>query len=384
MSVSRRQFVSALGLGGTGLLAAPSLLARGREAAPRSAPAPWVDASPFGTQASPLRLDSNENPNGPSRRALEALQGMLGEANRYPDDHEEALAAAIAREHGIPREHIVLGCGSSETLRQCVQAFTSPAAGLVTAAPSFELPVDVARLLGHPVTAVPVGAGLALDLERMAAASAGAGLVFLCNPNNPTATVHDDAAVRGFIAQVQRTAPGATVLVDEAYHEYVDHPGYRTAIPLAVADPRVVVSRTFSKVHGMAGLRAGYAVAHRDTARRLQAFRLGSGVNALAAAAAMASVGDRAHVAEEQRKNREAKTFTRGFFERAGYTVGPSDTNFLMIDLRRDPAAFRAACRANGVAVGRPFPPLTNWLRISIGTLDEMQRASAVFQRLLG
>ena len=207
MSVSRRQFVSALGLGGTGLLAAPSLLARGREAAP------WVSGSPFGTQDATLRLDSNENPNGPSRRALEALQGMLGEANRYPDDHEEALAQAIARAHGIPREHIVLGCGSSETLRQCVQAFTSPTAGLVTAAPSFELPVDVARLLGHPVTSVPVGAGLALDLEAMAARSTGAGLVFLCNPNNPTATVHDDAAVRGFIAQVHRTAPGATVLV---------------------------------------------------------------------------------------------------------------------------------------------------------------------------
>ena len=144
-----------------------------------------------------------------------------------------------------------------------------------------------------------------------------------------------------------------------------------------------MIARTFSKVHGMAGLRIGYAVAHRDTARRLAAFRLGSGVNALAAAAAMASVGDRAHIAEEQRKNREAKAFMRGFFERAGYAVGPSDTNFIMIDLRRDPAPIRVACRAAGVAVGRPFPPLTNWLRVSIGTLDEMQRSSEVFARVL-
>lgn len=383
MSVSRRHFVSALGLGSTGLLVAPSLLGRGREAAHDASSAHAIRTSPFGTQGAPIRLDSNENPNGPGRRALEALQGMLGEANRYPDDHEEALAQAIAREHGIERAQVVLGCGSSETLRQCVQVFTSPSAGLVTAAPSFELPSDFARLLGHGVTSVPVGAGLQLDLEAMAAASAGAGLVFLCNPNNPTATVHGDAAVRGFLAQVQRTAPGATVLVDEAYHEYVELPAYRSAIPLAIADPRVVVSRTFSKVHGMAGLRAGYAIAHRDTARRLEAMRLGSGVNALAAAAAMASVSDRAHVAAEQRKNREAKAFARAFFERAGYTVGPSDTNFLMIDLRRDPQSFRAACRANGVAVGRPFPPLTNWLRISIGTLEEMQRAGTIMARLL-
>lgn len=380
MTVSRRHFLSALGLGGAGLLTAPSLVARGRE----GGPAPWIDASTFGTQTGRIRLDSNENPNGPSRRAIEALQAMLGEANRYPDDHEEALAQAIAREHGIARDQVVLGCGSGETLRQCVQVFTSPRAGLVTASPSFELPGDFATLLGHPVTRVPVTARLALDLDAMAARSAGAGLVFFCNPNNPTATVHPDAAVRGFISQVHRTAPTATILVDEAYHEYVDDPAYRSAIPIALEDPQVVVSRTFSKVHGMAGLRVGYAIAHRDTAKRLEAFRLGSGVNALAAAAAMASVGDRAHIAEEQRRNREARAFTRAFFEQAGYTVGPSDTNFLMIDLRRDPQPVRAACAASGVAVGRPFPPLTNWLRVSIGTREEMERATVVFRRALG
>lgn len=380
MTVSRRHFLSALGLGGAGLLTAPSLVARGRE----GGPAPWIDASAFGAQPGRLRLDSNENPNGPGRRALEALQAMLGEANRYPDDHEETLAQAIAREHGIAREQVVLGCGSGETLRQCVQAFTSPRAGLVTAAPSFELPGDVCDLLGHPVVRVPVDARLALDLDAMAARSTGAGLVFFCNPNNPTATVHPDAAVRGFITQVHRTAPAATILVDEAYHEYVDDPGYRTAIPVALEDPQVVVARTFSKVHGMAGLRVGYAIAHRDTAKRLAAYRLGSGVNALAAAAATASVSDRAHVTEEQRRNREARAFTRRVFESAGYQVGPSDTNFLMIDLRRDAQPTRVACARNGVAVGRPFPPLTNWLRVSIGTLDEMQRASEVFRRVLG
>ena len=164
MTVSRRSFLSTLGVGGAGLIAAPGLVARGREAR-----LPWPAVASLDAQPGRLRLDSNENPNGPGRRALEALQAMLGEANRYPDDHEETLARAIARAHGIAREQVVLGCGSGETLRQCVQAFTSPRAGVVTAAPSFELPGDFATVLGHPVVRVPVTARLALDLDAMAA-----------------------------------------------------------------------------------------------------------------------------------------------------------------------------------------------------------------------
>jgi histidinol-phosphate aminotransferase len=383
MSVSRRSFVSSLGLGGAGLLAAPALIGRGRE----SAVTPWIDGSPYASattqQGALIRLDSNENPNGPSARALQALRGALGEANRYPDRPEEELMAAIAKEHGVGADHVVLGCGSGETLRQCVEAYTSPTAGLVTASPTFENPERFARLLGHPVVTVPVDARLRIDLDAMAAASKGAGLVFLCNPNNPTATVHGEAGVRAFIAKIRAASPNTMILVDEAYHEYVEDPSYRTAIPMVANDPNVIVSRTFSKVFGMAGLRVGYAVAHPETARRLSAFRLGSGVNVLAATAAIASVSDGAHVREEQRKNREAKAMTRAFFEKAGYTVGPSDTNFIMVDLKRDPAPVRRVCREAGVAVGRPFPPLTNWLRISVGTMDEMQRANEVFRRAL-
>lgn len=380
MPVSRRQFVSSLGLGGAGLLTAPAfpaLAARGREAGP----ARWRPAA--AAEAGLIRLDSNENPNGPGARALAALTGMLGEANRYPDAAEEVLVAAVARAHGVGAENVVLGAGSSEILRMCVEAFTGPQRALVTAAPTFEPPAEFAQLLGHPVVTVPVDAALRLDLDAMGARAAGAGLVFFCNPNNPTATVHGEAAVRAFLGQVRRTSPATTILVDEAYHEYVDDPAYRSAVPIAVEDPMVVVSRTFSKVFGMAGLRCGYAIAHRDTAATLQKWRLGSSVSVLALAAATATVEDRAHIEAEQRANREAKAFTRAFFEGAGYRVGPSDTNFLMIDLRRDPQPVRMACRANGIAVGRPFPPLTNWLRVSIGTLEEMRQATEVFRRVL-
>lgn len=379
MPLSRRNFVSALGLGGVGLMSPPLLGGRGSE----GRLAAWIKES-AAPASGLIRLDSNENPNGPSARSIEALRALLGEANRYPDANEVPLMEAIARAHGVSPANVVLGAGSSETLRMCVEAFTSPTRHLVSAAPTFEPPAEFAKLLGRPVVAVPVAASLALDLDAMAAAAVGAGLVFFCNPNNPTATVHGDAAVKAFIGRIRRTSPETVILVDEAYHEYVDDRAYATAIPMAIADPNVVVSRTFSKVFGMAGLRAGYAIAHADTARRLQGWRLGSGISVLALGAATAAVEDRAHIVQEQRKNREAKAFTRAFFERAGYKVGPSDTNFLMIDLRRDPQPVRVACRENGIAVGRPFPPLDTWLRVSIGTMDEMQQATAVFKKVLG
>ena len=377
MPVSRRHFVSALGLGGAGLLSPPLFGGRGQEARA----AAWLMAPDV--PAGLIRLDSNENPNGPGARALEAIRAMFGEANRYPGDPERALVAAIAREHGVSEDNVMLGCGSSEILRMCVEAFVNTAQHLVTAGPTFELPATFAKTMGRPVVTVPVDARLRLDLDAMAKTAGGAGLIFFCNPNNPTATVHGDTAVREFIERVRRDSPATKILVDEAYHEYVDDPSYRTAIPLALADPNVIVSRTFSKVYGMAGLRAGYAIVHADTARALRGWRLGSGVNVLALAAATASIGDREHVVLEQRRNREAKAFTRAFFEKAGYEVGASDTNFLMIDLRRDMRAVREACRKEGIAVGRPFPPLTTHLRISIGTMEEMQKATDVLRRVL-
>ena len=380
MPLSRRNFVSTLGLGGVGLMSPPLLTGRGSEGRLSA----WARDASAPERAGLIRLDSNENPNGPGPRALEALQAMLSEANRYPDAAEVTLMEAIAREHGVAPGNVVLGAGSGEILRMCVEAYTSTAKHLVSAAPTFEPPAQFARMLGRPVVEVPVDAALRLDLDAMAARSADAGLVFFCNPNNPTATVHGEMAVKAFIGRIRRTSPETAILVDEAYHEYVDDRSYATAIPMVIADPKVIVSRTFSKVFGMAGLRAGYAIAHTDTARVLREYRVGSGTSVLALATAATTIGDHAHIADEQRKNREAKAFTRAFFEGAGYTVGASETNFLMIDLRRDPQPVRVACRQQGIAVGRPFPPLDTWLRLSIGTMDEMRQATAVLKTALG
>jgi len=377
MSVSRRYFVTTLGLGGAGLLSPPVFGRRGHEARL----ADWLTSSP--SPANLIRLDSNENPNGPGQRAFDAIRAMFGEANRYPDDPERALIAAIAKEHGVSEENIILGCGSSEILRMSVEAFVNTAQHLVTAAPTFELCGNFARTMGRPVVTVPVDAKLRLDLDEMATKAGGAGLVFFCNPNNPTATVHGDAAVRDFVSNVRRNSPATFILIDEAYHEYVDDPSYKSAIPMALADPNIIVSRTFSKVFGMAGLRVGYAIVHRDTARRLMGWRLGSGVNALAAAAAAATISDKEHIALEQRRNREAKAFTRTFFEKLGFDPGQSEANFLMVDIKRDMRPVRDAMRKEGIAVGRPFPPLTNYLRITIGTMEEMQKATEALRKIL-
>jgi histidinol-phosphate aminotransferase len=376
MPSTRRDFLRRIGAGGAALVLAPRISARGFEAAHAAPP-------PRRFRAGTIRLDSNENPNGPSAAALDAIRASLSEASRYPDDPERALTEAIAARHGVRPEEVLLGSGSTEILRIAVMAHCGPARPLVTAAPTFEQPAGVARTIGAPAIEVPLGPGLRLDLDAMAGAAApSAGLVFCCNPNNPTGTVHGAAAITDFVQAVHRAAPGAVILIDEAYHEYVEDPGYASALPM-VRDPRVIVCRTFSKVYGLAGIRAGYAVGHRDTIARMRPWRIPNGISVAASAAAIASLAGQDHLARQQRLNREARAFTRRLFEDLGYPVAPSEANFLMVDLRRDARAFRDACRSRGVAVGRQFPPLLTWTRISIGTMDEMTQASRVFRTVL-
>jgi histidinol-phosphate aminotransferase len=237
--------------------------------------------------------------------------------------------------------------------------------------------------MGAPVRSVPVLASGSLDLGGMAAQAEGAGLFFVCNPNNPTGGVSTAEAITDFVARVRRVAPEAVLLMDEAYHDYVDDPGYASAIALVRSDPRILVSRTFSKIYGMAGMRVGYAVAQPAT---LGALRRGLSQGALSnvsVGAALASLADRDHHARQRTLNREAKTFTRKAFEDAGFRVLPSEANFVMVDVRRHAGSFAAACRDVGVFIARPFPPLDRHARVTIGTMDDMQRAMAAMLPIL-
>jgi histidinol-phosphate aminotransferase len=380
MALSRRAFVRTVGING-----ALAAMVGGRGSEALAGLVPGARQAPAAGSAGPpqIFLDSNENPYGPCAASLDAIRAAFGEACRYPDNFGN-LSAALAKFHGVQPENILLGSGSSEILRMAVMAFTTAGRPLVQGLPTFESPTRDAELTGAPVVNVPVDTGLKLDLAGMAEKAGGAGLVFLCNPNNPTGTVLGADAVSGFVRRVLKASPTTIILVDEAYHDYVEDPAYRTALPVALENPQVVLARTFSKIYGLAGVRVGYAVGHTDTLKAMSRFRIPSNVNVFAAAAAIAALPQDAHVARQVALNREAREFTRRAFEAAGYRVTPPCANFLMVDVRRDAKAFQEACKEQGVLVGRPFPPLTNYSRISIGTLDEMRLAMDIIKRVLG
>lgn len=393
MAVSRRLFLGTLGAGGAGLLSAPLISARGREATL------WGFQGGKATQGiqgiadrkadrrfaarAPVRIDSNENPVGPGSSALNAIRAHLDESNRYPILAEDDVVEAIAKLQGVSTDNVILGCGSGELLRTADYAFVSKSAAYVGAAPTFEAPGEFAQFLGAELRMLPVDSNLGLDLGAMGAAARGAGLVYICNPNNPTATAHSRSDVAEFIKSVNRASPNTTILVDEAYFEYVGTPGYDTLIPVAIENPRVVVLRTFSKVYGMAGLRIGYAVGRTETLAKMKQWVLGSNVSQLTLVAASAAMADRAHIAAEVRRNREVRAFTKKYFGDRGFKMSSGDANFVMVDIKQDAGAFKKAALAKGIAVGRAFPPLTTHARVTFGTMDEMKKATAAFDELL-
>ena len=384
MPVSRRSFIATLGAGGAGVLGLPLINWRGHETlhafqgqADRRADRMLAERPGM------IRIDSNENPNGPGEKVYEAIRRSLTKSNRYPVKAEDDLIAAIAQANGLKPENIILGCGSGELLRAAVYAFTTAEHGLVSPEPTFEAPGNFAKFLGRPVMAPKVDSQLKLDLNAMTDAAKGAGLVFFCNPNNPTATVHGKASVEQYVDAVNKASKDTIILIDEAYHEYVDDPTYATSMPMALANPRVVVTRTFSKVFGIAGLRVGYAVGQPAVLAKMTSWLLGSNTNQLGLIAATTAIADAQHIALEQKRNRATRAFTKKFFEDAGYKVFGADANFMMVDIHRDSKAFKLECVKHNVAVGRQFPALPNHVRVSIGTMEEMKKALTVFRSTL-
>jgi histidinol-phosphate aminotransferase len=334
-----------------------------------------------------IRISSNENPLGPGAAVLRAIAGKFPEGGRYPSNStpsESTLAAAIASSHKVKPEQIVLGAGSQEILKNTVRAFTSSTRCLVTASPSFENCGDTARRLNHPVVEVKVDSAFRLDLDAMLAASRDAGLVFVCNPNNPTGTVHGRTAIADFVHAVRKASADTAILIDEAYHEYVADPAYASAIPLALETPNVVVSRTFSKAYGMAGLRVGYGIGHRETIKRVSALKMPFNVSVFAIAAALASLEDPRRLRVERTRNTDVRAFTVKALTAMGCQPADSHANFLFVDVHRPAKDFREACAKSGVIVGRDFPPFEKThARISVGTMTEMQRATEVFRTVL-
>jgi histidinol-phosphate aminotransferase len=330
-----------------------------------------------------IRIGSNENPYGPGPAALAAVSVTATGANRYPGPAVQTLIDVIAEKHGVPADHVLLSGGSGDILRAVVKATTGPTKAIVAGSPSYESPIRTAQQIGAPVKAVPLTGNQRLDLDAMVAQSAGAGLFYICNPNNPTATAVTGAAVTSAIDRVLAASPDTFVLADEAYFEYADLTGFDTATPLVKTYPQVIVARTFSKIHGMAGMRVGYAIAQPKTLEALRLHHSSSGMSVMSLAAATASLKDTEHLAKQVALNREVRQMTVDAFTSAGYTVAPSDANFIFVDIRRDSRGFQEACRKEGVNVGRSFPPMLNWARISIGTKAEMEVSLPVFTKVL-
>lgn len=320
--------------------------------------------------ASIVRLSSNENPYGPSPAALKAMTDGFSLAWRYPDEHADTLAEELARMHGVPVEQVLLGDGSGEILKLCAAAFTGRDKKIVIANPTFEAIARHASVANAEVVKVDLAPDYSHDLKKMLAAANGAGLVYICNPNNPTASITHKNEISDFLAKL---SPATIVLVDEAYHHYVESTDYESVIPLVKQYPNLIVARTFSKIYGMAGLRCGYCVTQRTNIARLRTHQIFDSVNIMALVAALASVKDAEQVTRGRRLNTEVKKSVCAEFDGLGYRYIPSHANFMMIDLRREVRPIIGAMRSRGVEVGRFFPPLPNFMRVTIGTASEMK-----------
>jgi histidinol-phosphate aminotransferase len=395
MSFSRREFVRTFGLGGTG--AGAFVSARGREALvgefgvaalQGQAPQGMQDMMRMMDDPEVIRISSNENPMGPGPAAYKAMVATLDGSNRYPMNASPSmvdLRTLLGKKYGAKVDNVILGDGSGEILDNAVRAFTSPTRALVNASPSYLSPEQTATKIGTPIKHVPLTADLKIDLGAMAAASKGAGLVFLCNPNNPTATAHTQKDIAAFVAEVRKISPTTAILIDEAYIDYATAPGVGTSVAVALANPRVFVARTFSKAFGMAGLRLGYTVGQIETIKKLDEYTMPYNANVMGLAAAVASVNDPAQLAQEVKRNQAARQFTMDWFNKNGFKSTDSQSNFLFVNIGRPAAAFRDGCRASKVLVGRDFPPMEKThARISIGTMDEMKKAVGVFAKVLG
>ncbi|AKC87829.1 pyridoxal phosphate-dependent aminotransferase [Pseudoxanthomonas suwonensis] len=362
VAVSRRSF-----LRGSGLAAAGALLPSAGTAAAAARPAP--------APAAPVMLNFNECPLGPSPAAQEAVRAILPSSGRYQFGLRGELAAEFAAQNALPVDHVAVHAGSSDPLDRAALAFTSPRRAVVVPDPTFDAVADTAAAHGAPVHRIPLRADGSHDVRAMAAADPQAGLLYVCNPNNPTGSV----TAHGDIAWLLANKPaGSVLLVDEAYIHYADAPSMLDQVR---AGGELVVLRTFSKLYGMAGLRLGLALGRPDLLARLAAF----GSNPLpvtALAAGLASLREPALVPARKRENAAVRDETIAWLAARGYPCLPSQANCFMVDVRGDGAAFARALAAEGVVVGRSWPVWPQRVRVTVGTREEMARFRDAFAQV--
>jgi histidinol-phosphate aminotransferase len=326
-------------------------------------------------------LNANENPLGPPKSSLAAMADVLPASGRYHYQETRELYAALARSEDLQPENILVGSGSSEMLHAAVDAFTAPDRPLIVMHPTYEGPPEMARAMHRQVVQVPLRPDYSADVRKIAEAAnkMHGGLIYMCNPNNPTASITPKADVAWLVDNL----PSDTVLlVDEAYIHFGESKDLETALPYVRQAKNVLVARTFSKIYGMAGVRAGFVCAPPALTERMRPFR-NNVLSIMAIRAVLAALPESQTMIPERRA---INTRVRGELcawlrERKLPYIEPH-ANFMMIDAGRNSREFSTRMPPMGVAVGRPFPPLDNMLRVTIGTDAEMQKFRDVFWRV--
>ncbi len=327
-------------------------------------------------------LNANENPAGPPDVSIAAMRDVLASSGRYHYQEFPHIYTAIAQSEGLSPGEIVTGSGSSEVLHSSVDAFTSPSRPFISVTPAYEGPIEAARALGRPVVLVKLREDYTADVRKMAeeAGRAGGGLIYLCNPNNPTSAFTSAADLDWLVKNLPRDT---VLLVDEAYIHFAENPELKSALPYVRQGADVVVTRTFSKIYGMAGLRVGFAAARPELAGRLARLRMNV-FSIVGARAVLAALADKDAILRERRASlaqtrRELCDWLR---EHKVKFIEQPQANFVMIDTGRNAREFIGAMPRLGVAPGRPFPPLDNMLRVTIGTGQDMLKFRNVFWKV--
>jgi histidinol-phosphate aminotransferase len=321
-------------------------------------------------------INANENPLGPCESARATIAALIPDGGRYQEELTAKLAETIATREGLKAENIAVYAGSSEPLHYSVLAFTGKDRGYVTADPGYEAGAYAAKASGATVTKVPLTKTHAHDLRAMVAADPKAGLLYICNPNNPTGTITPREEIEFAMAN---KPSGSILLVDEAYIHFSDQP---SVIDMVRDGKEIIVLRTFSKIYGMAGVRCGFAAGRPDLLAKLKPF----GWNAMpifAVAAANTSLEDPNVVPQRKKYTADVREETLSWLTSKGYAVTQSQSNCFMVDTRRPSHDVIAAMAKQNVYIGRPWPSWNNWVRVTVGTTSDMAQFRTAFQTVM-
>jgi histidinol-phosphate aminotransferase len=323
-----------------------------------------------------VMIDANENPLGPCTSAREAAAAIVAQGGRYSDWLTDDLVNTLAETEGLKPEQIRVYPGSSEPLHHTVAVFASPQRSYVTADPGYEAGMFNAEAIGAKVVKVPLTKTYAHDVKAMAAIS-DAGVFYVCSPNNPTGTLTSHSDIEYL---VENKPKGSVVLIDEAYIHFCDAP---SAMDFVKAGKDVILLRTFSKIYGMAGLRCGAVFGRPDLIEKIETYAGWNAMPITALVAASASLNDKQLVPERERINARVRGEVFAWLDKNGYSYIPSEANFFMLDTKRPAKPAIDAMAKQNVYIGRIWPSMPTYTRITIGTAPEMEQFQAAWQKVM-